>query len=161
MKNLLTAFCCICIFISCSKKTVPAKPNAVLENNTTGNNTTNNPVSTDTAVTVTIPADSLTVAAVSNVMIVADGYGKLLTPPESLPDSSGIQYNSLQLSKGFTVQQRANLQARYNTVPPRVLYVPGKLSLTSLKGSYYIFKKKFWYWKKDDGLYYLDQKYYL
>jgi len=159
MKNLLIACCCICIFISCSKKTVPAKPNAVLENNT-ANPTANSPVITDTTA-VMVPADSSTIAAVSNVMIVADGYGKLLTPPENLPDSSGIKYNSLQLSKGFTVQQRANLQARYNTVPPRVLYVPGKLSLTSLKGSYYIYKKKFWYWKKDDGLYYLDQKYYL
>jgi hypothetical protein len=161
MRKFLTACCCICIFISCSKKTVPSKPNAVLENNTTTNATTNNPVLADTAAAVTMPADSLAIVAVSNVMIVADGYGKLVTPEENLPDSSGIKYNSLQLSKGFTVQQRANLQARYNTVPPRVLYVPDKLGSTSLKGSYYIYKKKFWYWKKSDGLYYLDQKYYL
>lgn len=159
MKNIFIICWCICIVMACSKKTVPPKPNAVLENNNS-NTITTNKVVTDTLTAITIPADSLTSVAVSNIMVVADGYGKLLTPQESLPANSNVQYNSLQLSKGFTVQQRANLQARYNTVPPRVLFVPDKLSSASLKGSYYIFRKKFWYWKKQDGLYYLDQKYY-
>jgi len=160
MKKFLTACCCICILISCSKKTVPSKANTVLESNNNINSNKNIAVKTDTVTVITMPADSVTVAA-SNIMVVADGYGKLITPQENLPGNINIQYNSLQLSKGFTVQQRANLQARYNIIPPRVLYVPDKLGSTSLKGSYYIYKKKFWYWKKADGLYYLDQKYYL
>jgi hypothetical protein len=93
-------------------------------------------------------------------MVIADGYGNLVTPQQNLPANSGVKYNNLELSKSFTVQQRANLQARYKTIPPRALYVPDQAGLSSLKGNYYIYKKKFWYWRKSDGFYYLDPKYY-
>jgi hypothetical protein len=159
MKIFCIATCIICISLSCSKKTVPSK--TTNESNTaTNNNTVNNNTETDTSSAVIVTADSLAMAAVNNTMVVADGYGNLITPQQSLPANSGVKYNSLELSKSFTVQQRANLQARYKTVPPRVLYVPEELASSSLKGSYYIYKKKFWYWKKPDGFYYLDPKYY-
>jgi len=115
----------------------------------------------DSIATNKATADTTATVAVNTVMVVSDGYGRLLTPQQNLPVDASIKYNSLQLSKGFSAQQLANLKARYNTVPPRVLYVPAPLSSSSLKGNYYIFKKKFWYWKKPDGLYYLDEKYYL
>jgi hypothetical protein len=122
----------------------------------TGNNNNGN-VFKDSAT-----ADSSAVlSSAARVMVVADGYGKLITPQQNIPQDAGVSYNNLQLSKGFTTQQRANLQARYKTVPPRVLYVPQQYTSTSGKGSYYIYKKKFWYWKKPDGLFYLDEKYYL
>jgi len=160
MKNFLITVCCVLFLLSCSKKSVPSK-------STSGSNnvviTPNNPmVITDSARIDSISVDSATTySAAATVMVIADGYGRLLTPQQNLPQDAGIKYNSLQLSKGFTTQQRANLQARYNMVPPRVLYVPQQYSSNSLKGSYYIYKKKFWYWKKSDGLFYLDQKYYL
>ncbi|HEY2727783.1 MAG TPA: hypothetical protein VGI61_11455 [Parafilimonas sp.] len=156
MKKFLIACCSFIFFISCSRKTVPSKPNYSL------NNEKNNTQATiDSSMANATVADSATATSANAIMIVADGYGRLLTSQQSLPQNAGVQYNSLQLSKGFTPQQRANLQARYHTVPPRVLYVPQQLSASSFKGSYYIYKKKFWYWKKSDGLYYLDQKYYL
>jgi hypothetical protein len=158
MKKLLIACYCICILLSCSRKTAPSKPNYTLGDN---NKVENNPVIvTDSAALKPVPVDSAMVTA-TTVMVIADGYGKLITPQQSLPNDGSIKYNNLQLSRGFTPQQRANLQARYQTIPPRVLYVPDQYSSNSLKGSYYIYKKKFWYWKKSDGLYYLDQKYYL
>ena len=164
MKKFLIIACCVSIFLSCSRKTVPPKPNYRLENGTANSNnstvTGNTAVITDSATTNVTTADSISVAA-NTVMVIADGFGRLLTPQQNLPQDAGIHYNSLQLSKGFTTQQRANLQARYHTIPPRVLYVPQQLSSNSLKGNYYILKNKFWYWKKSDGLYYLDQKYYL
>jgi hypothetical protein len=138
--------------VSCSRKTIPPKTNTVIENNTESKTVENNNI--DTA-----KSDFSNSPAV--VMVVADSYGRLITPQASLPKDSAVQYNSLQLSRGLTVQQRANLQARYHTVPPRVLYIPPSLELNSLKGRYYIYRKKFWYWKKTDGLFYLDQKYYL
>lgn len=153
MKKFFIALCFACICLSCSKKTVPSKT-------TSENNTYNNSMVIDsTSTAINVIADSLAIAAV-NIMVMADGYGNLVTPPQNLPANSGVKYNNLELSKSFTVQQRANLQARYKTVPPRVLYVPDQASSSSLKGSYYIYKKKFWYWKKTDGLYYLDAKYY-
>lgn len=157
MKKFLFAICCICFFISCSRKSVPSKTIenkkdtvSVINKNDSGN------VFADSA-----NADSAAVLSAIKVMVIADGYGKLITPQQNLPQDAGIKYNNLQLSKGFTTQQRANLQARYKTVPPRVLYVPAQYSQSSLKGSYYILKKKFWYWKKPDGFFYLDEKYYL
>ena len=157
MKKFFIAACFLCICLSCSKKTVPSKTtNESVTNNTTVNNNT----VIDTASAVIVTADSLAMAAVNNIMVIADGYGNLVTPQQSLPANSGVKYNNLELSKSFTVQQRANLQARYKTVPPRVLYVPEQASSSSLKGNYYIYKKKFWYWKKGDGFYYLDPKYY-
>jgi len=159
MKKILIACYCICILISCSRKTVPPKPtHSVVVN---GNNVENKPgVISDSAAGNPVTADSAA-AAFNTVMVIADGYGKLITPQENLPGDGSVKYNNLQLSRGFTVQQRANLQARYHIVPPRVLFVPDQYSLSSLKGNYYIYKKKFWYWKKSDGFYYLDQKYYL
>lgn len=153
MKNFFIAACFLCICLGCSKKTVPSKTTNEI-------NTNNNTTVIDTASAVIVTADSLAMAAVNNTMVIADGYGNLVTPQQSLPANSGVKYNNLELSKSFTVQQRANLQARYKTVPPRVLYVPEQASSSSLKGSYYIYKKKFWYWKKADGFYYLDPKYY-
>ena len=156
MKKFLPVCYCVCVLLSCSKKTVPSKTtNAEIDHS--NNNTS---VTTDSVTANPAIADSATVAF-NTVMVIADGYGKLITPQQNLPSDGSIKYDNLQLSKSFTAQQRANLQARYHTVPPRVLYVPDQYNLSSLKGNYYIYKKKFWYWKKTDGLYYLDQKYYL
>lgn len=160
MKKLPIILCSIFLFalISCSRKRIPQKtPTTTFDTSTTKNNS--QPVFVDSAKT----ADSGKTVneAAARVMVVADGYGRLITPQQNLPQDSGINYNNLQLSKGFTTQQRANMQARYKTIPPRVLYVPQQYVRSSLKGSYYIFKNKFWYWKKPDGLFYLDEKYYL
>ncbi|MBS1745489.1 MAG: hypothetical protein JST21_04900 [Bacteroidetes bacterium] len=158
MKNFLIIFCGILLAISCSRKTIPPKTNAVIENNVTenkiGENNNKDNINTDT--TKTTVSNSSTI-----VMVVADSYGRLITPKANLPQDASIIYNSLRLSRGLTVQQRANLEARYNMLPPRVLFIPEQLELNSLKGKYYIYMKKFWYWKNQDGLFYLDQKYYL
>lgn len=100
------------------------------------------------------------VIAAPTMMIVSDGSGKIYTPASKLPKEENLKPDYLQLSKGFTPQQQANLKARYNTVLPRVLYIATKSQLKSLKGVYYIYKTKFWYWKKEDGLFYLDEQYY-
>ncbi len=160
MKKLPIILCSIFLLalISCSRKRIPQKtPTTTFDTSTTKNNS--QPVLVDSAKT----ADSGKTIneAAARVMVVADGYGRLITQQQNLPEDSGISYDNLQLSKGFTTQQRANMQARYKTIPPRVLYVPQPYVRSSLKGSYYIFKNKFWYWKKPDGLFYLDEKYYL
>ncbi|MFT4156216.1 hypothetical protein [Parafilimonas sp.] len=159
MKNFPVIICCmlLLVFISCSRKRIPQKPATTIFD-TTSVNTGKKPVLIDS----TAKADSgTTVITAARVLVIADGYGRLITPQQNLPQDTGISYNNLQLSKGFTTQQRANMQARYKTIPPRVLYVPQQYARSSLKGSYYIYNNKFWYWKKSDGLFYLDEKYYL
>ncbi|MDE3237248.1 MAG: hypothetical protein KGO81_14970 [Bacteroidota bacterium] len=107
----------------------------------------------------TIPAAHHTApAAVS--MIVIDGYGRVLTPADKLYSSTHLQPNYAAITRAFTPNQMKNLQYRYNMIPPKVIYVSDVYTQHSLKGTYCVYKQKFWYWKKADGLFYLDERYY-
>lgn len=111
----------------------------------------------------TIPANEsapTTPVAIHTAMIVVDGYGRILTPKSKLPADENINANYSKFAYPFSPNQIANLKFRYKTVPPKVLYIPKEYALQSLRGTYCIYKKKFWYWKKDDGLFYLDETYY-
>ncbi len=130
-QNLCLFFSCFLLFIACNKKTHPAA----------------------TPPPVHAPV-------VATALIVIDGYGKVLTPQSKLPADAGVKADYPKLARSFTPNQITNLKFRYQTVPPRVLYVPDAYTLKSLRGTYCIYKKKFWYWKKDDGLFYLDETYY-
>ena len=158
MKSWILFLITILVFTACSKKSVPSKgTNGTIvipgsKNSTAANST--NPASNDTASAVPVAP------AAPSAMIVIDGYGKVLTPKSKLPASANINADYSQIARSFTPQQLANLKARYKTVPPKILYVPDQYTLKSLKGTYCIYKKKFWYWKKEDGLFYIDQMYY-
>lgn len=134
MKYILLFSSFFILLNACSKKTVPGK--------------------TEESKKETKPALS------APYMIVADGNGKIYTSASQLPQDENLKPDYLQISKGFTPQQQANLKARHQTLPPRVLYVNPDYQLKSQKGTYYIYKNKFWYWKKKDGLFYLDDVYY-
>lgn len=142
---------------SCARKTVPAKTsNGTIiydNNNTPANNNANEGITTDTLSAVNNTASAA-------FIVVTDGFGKIINRQESLPADANVEFNELQLSKGFTAQQRINLQTRYKTIPPRVIYVNQQNQQNSARGSFYVLKKKFWYWKRKDGLFYLDEKYY-
>jgi hypothetical protein len=162
MKNVTLWFVCLLIITACHRKAVPSKTtNATIVTNPAPTKKVNLPP--NTSVTEPKP-DSATsappVAPVPSAMIVVDGYGKILTPATKMPADSSVNADYTKISKGFTPQELANLKARYKTVPPRVLYVPEQYTLKSLRGTYCIYKKKFWYWKKEDGLFYLDEMYY-
>ncbi len=118
--------------IACHRKTVPAKES--------------------------VP--SLTVSPIHTPLIVVDGYGRILTPKSKLPEDENINANYSKFAYPFSPNQIANLKFRFKTVPPKVLYIPKQYTLQSLRGTYCIYKKKFWYWKKEDGLFYLDETYY-
>jgi hypothetical protein len=90
--------------------------------------------------------------------VVVDGYGKIRTPLNQLPQ--GVQASYAALARSFTPAQLSNLKYRYNTIPPKVLYIPDVYAKTTAKGTYAVYKNKFWYWKKSDGLFHLDEAYY-
>ena len=132
MKKLLyLAVFSILLFAACSKKVHP------------------------TATTPVAPSE-IPAAHVSGAMIVMDGYGNVRTPQNKLPAEANIKTDYSKTVRGFTPNEIANLKFRYQTVPPRILYVPQEYTLKSLRGVYCVYKKKFWYWKKEDGLFYLD-----
>ena len=158
MKKILYISICALLFAACSRRTVPSKSNngnVIIENNS-GNATNNNANNTGNVFANDSAASNTNSNTTAAFIVVSDGFGKVNDPGDS-----SVQYNQLELSKGFTSQQKLNLKTRYNTVPPRVLYVNKQNQQASERGSYYILAKKFWYWKKNDGLFYLDQKYYL
>jgi len=162
MKNVILWFVCLLGITACHRKSVPSKTtNATVITNPTTTKKVNPPPSNPAIETKPDSAISTPPAApVPSAMIVVDGYGKILTPETKLPADSSINADYTKLSRGFTPQELANLKARYKTVPPRVLYVPHQYTIKSLRGTYCIYKKKFWYWKKEDGLFYLDEMYY-
>ena len=160
MKTYLLLIASCCMLFACSRKTIPAKTNNVVINNNPAennnpplNNDSNETITTDTAATVNNSALAF--------IVVTDAYGKIINQQDALPAGADVHFDQLQLSKGFSAQQLSNLKARYKTIPPRILYVNPQNQQKSARGTFYVLGKKFWYWKKKDGLFYLDEKYYL
>ncbi len=101
-----------------------------------------------------------TTAAFAKAMVVIDGDGSIKTPANLLPVEANIKADFSKIARAFTPAQKANLNYRYKTIPPKVIYVSDVYTQKSAKGIYCIYKKKFWYWKKADGLFYLDESFY-
>ena len=138
-------------FYSCGKRTIPSvsiTPKAPIPNTSI----------TEPALSSTITVPPATIY--NNPLIVISEKGEIITTKDRLPEDIAAKVDYNQIARSFTPAQRANLIARFNIVPPRVIYVPAKLVQQTAKGAYCIYKKKFWYWKKQDGLFYLDETYY-
>ena len=151
------------VLASCSKKTIPAKgslPRSAEKGNTTAH-VERPPATATPPANETAPAAANTAAAAfSKPMIVIDETGKIITSRDQLPDEIASKVDFKKITRSFTPAQRQNLIYRFKMVPPRVLFVPESMASKTAKGYYCVYKKKFWYWKKEDGLYYLDETYY-
>ncbi len=156
MKKIFPVVFIMVAIVACSKKSVPTKGTTNSSSSPTNNpgNPTNSTASTD------LPSTATTRVANVNAMIVIDGNGRILTPLEKLPVEENLKPDYTKIARAFTPAQKANLNLRYKMIPPKVIYVPEVFAQKSLKGTYSIYKKKFWYWKKEDGLFYLDETYY-
>jgi len=166
MKNtVLFAVAVLLTLASCSKKTHPA---ATTQTSRTPNNTVSTTKKTDRepepVITGVPPAASVTTEPApldfSAPMIVIDEAGKVITSKDKLPVDIAEKVDYKKISHAFTPEQRKNLIYRFKMVPPRVLFVPENLASKSARGIYVIYKKKFWYWQKEDSLFYLDETYY-
>ena len=156
MKKISLVIVSFVVITSCSRKTIPPANTHVVTTPSHSDTTANVPPAVNKDTLTAAPANSN-----AAVLVVSDANGKIIVSEGGLPPDAGVTFDYLQLSKGFTPQQKINLNTRYKMIPPRVLYVSKAYQLSSLRGVYYIYKKKFWYWKKKDGLFYLDEKYYL
>lgn len=107
----------------------------------------------------TSTADSATTApAEEKPTVMVDGSGNVVNPSVKTP--SGKKIYPVTSARSFTPAQKQNLMYRYKTVPPKVIHVPESLARKNAKGTYYVYKSKFWYWKKSDGYFHLDENYY-
>ncbi|ANI88767.1 hypothetical protein A9P82_05375 [Arachidicoccus ginsenosidimutans] len=186
MKNLFyIAFVSGMVFISCGRRTVPqqtttqpvhpkvapdriqkpqyVKKAVILDSNTFHNTQKNiqdsyNNKADSVAVNAAVPVAN-SVAATATVVI--DSHGMLQIDSANLPPDVSHNLDSLnQATRAFTPNQVKNLAYRFKEIPPRVLLVPDTLAKKGVKGYYYKYDNKFWYWKKDDGYFYLDENYY-
>ncbi len=150
------------ILASCSKKTHPTVSTVNKTPKTEERPRVPDTMSAvaDSAITAPVTAAPV-VKNFSAPMIVIDAGGKIITARENLPEDIGGKVKYAEIARAFTPVQRNNLIVRFKMVPPRVLFVPNELAKKTAKGSYIIYKKKFWYWKKEDGLFHLDDTYYL
>jgi len=164
MKRVLTpVFVFAVLLISCSRKTTPPAASgktAPGSANTSDakNNSNSNPNSNDH--TDGLPVSPAAPVPEDKPIVIVDSKGRILVTPDKLPDGVSKDMEALKASRAFTPAQVQNLAFRYKYIPPRIIYVPDQLMKTNPKGSYYIFRQKFWYWKKPDGFFYLDENYY-
>ena len=155
--------CTVAVLItlaSCSKKTYPATVKPYKRDTITSNvaKPDSEPAVTEAPAPVTAPAPAP--AMFTSPLIVIDEAGKVITPREQLPAELAEKVDYKKITRAFTPQQRQNLITRFKMVPPKVLFIPDQLTSKSARGTYIIYKKKFYYWKKDDGLFHLDDTYY-
>jgi hypothetical protein len=103
-----------------------------------------------------MPAPTIAMAP----MIVIDDQGQVITSREKLPADIATKVDYGKIGRAYTPAQRQNLISRFKLVPPRVLYVPEQFATKNGKGTYVVYRKKFFYWKKPDGLFHIDETYY-
>ena len=109
---------------------------------------------------VVTPPAAVNTATFTKPMIVIDEAGKIITDKNQLPEEIASKVDYKKIARSFTPTQRQNLIYRFKMVPPKILFIPDSMSKKTAKGYYAVYKTKFWYWKKEDGLYYLDETYY-
>lgn len=142
------------VLTSCSKKTHPS----VERSSKSRDIPVESPVTTTTVPPVVItPAPPL---ILSSPMIVIDGTGKIISSRDKLPAEIAAKVDYNAIARSYTPAQKQNLIFRFKMLPPRVLLIPDRFVSKSARGYYCVYKKKFWYWKKEDGLFHLDETYY-
>lgn len=99
--------------------------------------------------------------SVYKAQIIVDGYGKMVASANNLPPEKADKLDEYALkARGFSPEALKNLKARYNAIPPKVIFVPDGAAKEGSKGRYYVLRKKFYYWQKPDGYFHLDEIYY-
>lgn len=143
------------VLTSCSKRTHPSVDRSTKSRETP----IETPGKTETTVppAVVTPAPSVTL---SSPLIVIDGTGQIISSRDKLPAEIAAKVDYNAIARSFTPSQKQNLIFRFKMLPPRVLLIPDRFVSKSARGYYCVYKKKFWYWRKDDGLFYLDETYY-
>lgn len=143
---------------ACHRKTVPAATTTTTHTTTV----TNEPVkplldSTEAASGTTVPTAPV---ATERPIIIVDARGNFAVTEKDLPLDASTSILSNANARAYTPAELKTLSYRFKQIPPRILYVPTALQKKNSRGTYYIFLKKYWYWKKSNGYFYLDENYY-
>lgn len=112
--------------------------------------------STSTATEETKPV----IPAYTRPVIIVDARGNFAVTETTLPADASKEILNPSNARAYTPAQTKTLAYRFGKVPPRILYVPSSIAKKSAKGTYYVLDKKFWYWKKSNGYFYIDENYF-
>jgi len=93
-------------------------------------------------------------------IIIVDAHGNFAVTENDLPPDASKSIMSNSNARAYTPAELKTLSVRYKQIPPRILYVPTALQKTNSRGTYYVFAKKYWYWQKANGYFYLHENYY-
>ena len=93
-------------------------------------------------------------------IVIVDAKGNFAVTETTLPADASKEILNSANARAYTPAQTKTLAYRFGKVPPRILYVPSSLTKHSGKGTYYVLDKKFWYWKKNNGYFYIDENYF-
>ncbi len=156
MKRIVLCISVVLVVLtSCSKKAHPSVDRSTKSREV--------PIETPGKTETTVPPAAVTPApsvTLSNPLIVIDGTGQIISSRDKLPAEIAAKVDYNAIARSFTPAQKQNLIFRFKMLPPRVLLIPDRFVSKSARGYYCVYKKKFWYWRKDDGLFYLDETYY-
>ena len=93
-------------------------------------------------------------------IIIVDARGNFAVTEATLPAEASKEILNPANARAYTPAQTKTLAYRFGKVPPRILYVPASLQKKSARGTYYVLDKKFWYWRKSNGYFYIDENYF-
>jgi hypothetical protein len=148
--------------VGCHRKIRPAA--SVTKTTTT--TATNHPVSEpvkpllDSAEAAGEPTLPTVPVPAARPMIIVDARGNFAVSAKDLPADASHSILNNSNARAYTPAELKTLSYRFKQIPPRILYVPVSLQKTNSRGTYYVFLKKYWYWKKANGYFYLDENYY-
>ena len=154
MKNCLFILLILFLIVtSCHRRTVVARDNTPDKSSEVKPLLSAGEASAGTASTPTVPV-------ATRPVIVVDARGNFAVTDSTLPSGASKDILDPANARAYTPAQTKTLAYRFGKVPPRILYVPTSLQKKSAKGTYYVLDKKFWYWKKSNGYFYIDENYF-
>lgn len=147
----------VVIHVGCSRKTT-----AATKTTTTTTTTASEPVKPllDSAEATGGTPEPAAPAAIAKPMIIVDARGNFAVTEKDLPEDASKSILNNANARAYTPSELKTLSYRFGQIPPRILYVPTSLQKKNSRGTYYVFMKKYWYWKKSNGYFYLDEHYY-
>ena len=160
MKYLAFLLLCFAVISAgCHRKTIPAATHTVSTSKPT--TSLNEPVkplldSVEAAGGTTAPVP----VVAPKPMIIVNAQGNFAVSAKDLPPDASASILNNANARAYTPAELKTLSYRFKQIPPRILYVPASLQKTNSRGTYYVFLKKYWYWKKSNGYFYIDENYY-
>ncbi len=155
-KCLYSLLILFCIVTSCHRRTVAARGNTRDNNGEVKPLLSANEASGGAVFTPVAPVAPVTIKPV----IIVDARGNFAVTDSTLPAGASKDILDPSNARAYTPAQTKTLAYRFGKVPPRILYVSNSLAKKSAKGTYYVLDKKFWYWKKSNGYFYIDENYF-